>query len=56
MTRHTPADPIETYLAELQHNLASGIAKENTHRHALQDLLQDIQKRGDKYFSSLSLS
>jgi len=40
--RSSSSDPIPTYLAEIQRNLASGIAREQTHRHALQDFLQAL--------------
>ncbi|MGH9774636.1 MAG: type ISP restriction/modification enzyme [Candidatus Acidiferrales bacterium] len=34
--------PFKEYLAEIQRNLASDISREQTHRHALQDLLESL--------------
>ena len=43
------SDPISPYLAELRRNLASGIAREQTHRHALQDLLEVLDPTIDAF-------
>lgn len=37
-----PQAALRAYLTELQRNLASGIASENTHRPALEDLLESL--------------
>jgi hypothetical protein len=46
MARKSPgADPFSRYLHEIQRNLSSDIAAEQTHRHALQDLLEVLDPK-----------
>jgi predicted helicase len=46
MARKSSADdPFSHYLSELQRNVSSGIAAEQTHRHALQDLLESLDPK-----------
>lgn len=42
MAKLPSADPVQKYLSEIQRNLSSGIAREQTHRHALEDLLEAL--------------
>ncbi len=50
MPKHPPSEPsLRTYIAEIQRNLASGIAREQTHRHALQDLLEALDPSIDVF-------
>jgi hypothetical protein len=47
-----PRDPdkaVAQYLHEIGRNLASGIAKEHTHRHALQDLIEALDPTVDAF-------
>jgi hypothetical protein len=42
MPKHSSTDPVSQYLSEIQRNLSSGIAREQTHRRALEDLLESL--------------
>jgi hypothetical protein len=41
-SRIAPADALQTYVHKIQENLASGISSEDTHRSALEHLLESI--------------
>src|SRR5215467_11624236 len=42
MAKRTPTDPVAEYLSKIQRKLSSGIAREQTHRAALEDLLESL--------------
>lgn len=49
MPRNSAPDPISHYLSEIQHNLSSGIAREQTHRPALKDLIESVDPSIDAF-------
>jgi hypothetical protein len=49
MLKRTPEDPVGQYLSEIQHNLSSGIAREQTHRPALKDLVESLDPSIDAF-------
>jgi hypothetical protein len=50
MVKRAPAtNPLSSYLNEIQHNLSSGIAREQTHRPALKDLIESLDSSIDAF-------
>ena len=49
MSKRVPEDPVAQYLSEIQHNLSSGIAREQTHRPALKDLIESLDSTIDAF-------
>lgn len=49
MTKRVPEDPVAQYLSDIQHNLSSGIAREQTHRPALKDLIETLDSSIDAF-------
>lgn len=49
MPKRVPEDPAAQYLSEIQHNLSSGIAREQTYRPALKDLIESLDSSIDAF-------
>ncbi|HKW64363.1 MAG TPA: type ISP restriction/modification enzyme [Candidatus Acidoferrum sp.] len=49
MPKHAAEDPVAQYLSEIQHNLSSGIAREQTYRPALKDLIEALDSSIDAF-------
>jgi hypothetical protein len=49
MPKRTVEDPVAQYLSEIQHNLSSSIAREQTHRPALKDLVESLDPSIDAF-------
>jgi hypothetical protein len=49
MPKRTSEDPVGQYLSEIQHNLSSGIAREQTHRPALKSLIESLDSSIDAF-------